>query len=336
MKKIFIASLSEREGKSTAGISIGLNINKKLGYMKPFGDNPVYKNKKLGDYDALLFKQLFNIDEPMEEMSFGMMHSKIIHYYEDIQKEMEERYKKLSEGKEFFIFEGGENVWRGSSIGFGSIAISSKFNAPLIFIISGDKYETLDKIYYLNSIKNVAGVILNKATKEEFEIAKEKAEDVGINIFGYIPEIKKLKFMKVSYVVEKLSGKIVAGENGINKYIENIFIAALSSSEIKRHPDFKKKNKLIITGGDRSDVITACIDENTSGIILTNNIIPSSNILAKADREELPLISVRPDTYTVARHIENIPRVILPEEKEKIDEIKKKASIDIRKIESVI
>ena len=108
-----------------------------------------------------------------------------------------------------------------------------------------------------------------------------------------------------------------------------MFIAALSASQIKRHPDFRKKNKLIITGGDRSDAIAACIEENTSAIILTNNIIPSSNILAKADKAGIPLISVRPDTYTIASRVEKLPRPIMADEEEKLKEIQKMAKVDI-------
>ena len=150
---------------------------------------------------------------------------------------------------------------------------------------------------------------------------------------GYLPEIKKLKAVKVSYIAEKLFAKVVAGENGLDNYVENVFIAALSAPEIKRHPDFKKKNKLIITGGDRADVIMACVENGTSGIILTNNIVPSANILARANEKGIPLLSVRPDTYTVAKLVENIQPVILPEEKDKLDEIEKGAeNIKIEKI----
>lgn len=329
MKNIYVASIAERAGKSIAAIAIGLKY-KKVGYMKPFGDNPIYINKKIVDYDALLFKKLFDIEEEVEKLSLGIHHSKIIHYYKDISKEIEERYKNISKGKEIFIFEGCENIWKGASIGLDMKTISSKFNAKTIFIITGSPYEIIDKINFINSLKiEDVGIILNRIKKEDIEEMKERIEKIGIEFIGYIPEIKKLKLTKIGYIVEKLNGKVVAGEGGLDKYVENVFIAALSANQIKRHPDFKKRNKLIITGGDRSDAITACIEENTSGIILTNNIIPSSNILAKADREEIPLISVRPDTYTIAKRIEELPKVILPEEKEKIEEIRKKARVEI-------
>ena len=321
MKNICVASLEAGEGKTTAAISIALN--KKAGYMKPLGDNPAYIGKKVIDYDALLFSKLLGI--PEEKISLGMLHSKITRSYKDIIKETKKRYEEMAEGKEIFIFEGGENIWKGSSIGLDMKNICQEFDAAPVFVITGEENEIMDKIKFASSWGGY--VILNKS--KEYEQAKEYAEENGLKFAGYIPEIRKLRMTKVSYIVEKLNGKVVAGNDGIEKYFEGVFIAALSASQIKRHPDFKKKNKLIITGGDRSDAIAACIEENTSAIILTNNIIPSSNILAKADKAAIPLISVRPDTYTIASRIEKISRPILADEDEKIDEIRKKAQVEI-------
>jgi len=321
MKNICIASLEAGEGKTTAGIAIVLN--KKAAYMKPLGGNPAYIGKKVIDYDALLFSNLLGVKE--EKISLGMIHSKIMHNYEEAIKEVRKRYEEMANGKDIFIFEAGENIWKGSSLGLDMKSICKEFDATPVFVITGEKNEIKDKIKFASSFGGY--VILNKT--KDYEDAKEYAEENGLKFAGYIPEIKKLKMTRVSYIVEKLNGKVVAGNEGLQRYFEGVFIAALSASQIKRHPDFKKKNKLIITGGDRSDAIAACIDENTSAIILTNNIIPSSNILAKADKEGIPLISVRPDTYTIASRIEKLPRPILADEKEKIEEIKKKAKVKI-------
>ena len=82
---------------------------------------------------------------------------------------------------------------------------------------------------------------------------------------------------------------------------------------------------MCIRDRDRTDVIMACIEDGTSGIILTNNIVPSANILARANEKGIPLLSLRPDTYTVAKLVENIQPVILPEEKDKLNEIERGA-----------
>ncbi|MCD6512896.1 MAG: phosphotransacetylase family protein [Thermoplasmata archaeon] len=327
MRKIVVSSLEEKAGKTVAIAAMSKLFDGKIGYMKPFGNKPVYDGKRLTDYDALLFKELFDLPYTAQEMVLGVHYSRIM-AYKNIEEEFRNRYKKLSKGRDIFIVEGGETIWKGTYKKLDAISIASKINGEIVFVIQGDKFERMDKASYIKLLKSrrIKGVIINRVKRKEMV---DEIEEMGIPVLGIIPEIKKLNTMRVDYIAEKLSGRIVAGEKGLNKYVENIFIAALAAPDIKRHPDYKKKNKLIITGGDRSDVITACIEKNTSAIVLTNNIIPSSNILAKADREGIPIISVRPDTYTVAKHIENMPKPIMASEKEKIREIQKKARIEI-------
>ena len=321
MKNVYVASLEAGEGKTVAALAISLN--KRAGYIKPIGDNPAYVKKKIVDYDALLFSKLFDL--PEEKLSLGMHYSKITHNYKDTLKELKSRYSEIAEGKDIFIFEGGESIWKGASLGIDMNSICNEFNATPVFVLSGDEDEIKDKVKFIASLN--ASIIFNRV--KNYEELKEYAEENGASVMGHIPDIKKLRLTKISYIVKKLNGKVIAGTEGIEKYFDGIFIAALSASQIKRHPDFRKKNKLIITGGDRSDAIAACIEENTSAIILTNNIIPSSNILAKADKAGIPLISVRPDTYTIASRVEKLPRPIMADEEEKIEEIRKMAEVKI-------
>ena len=328
MKNILIAALDEKSGKSVIAYAIAALSGKRFGYMKPMGNNVIYREKKVMDQDAILFSSLMGNEISPERMCIGMSHSKITHFYEDALEEFMKRYEEISKDKELFIVEGGEFIWKGASLKLDAFSISKAIDAEIIFVILGDYYEMLDEIEYLGKIKNmlpVKGFILNGVDEEDAMKIKNAASRYSLKYLGFLPTIKKLRTMKVSYVVDKLFGRVVAGENGLNKEIENIFIAALSASEIKRHPDFGKEKKLIITGGDRSDVIAACLDERTSAIILTNNIVPSAKILAMANDMQIPLISVRTDTYTVARMVEGIKPVIMPDEKEKLMEIEREA-----------
>ncbi|MBC7081083.1 MAG: AAA family ATPase [Thermoplasmatales archaeon] len=322
MKKIVISSLDKKSGKSVVEIAMGKSLNKKIGYMKPIGSNPVHRGKKIVDYDTLLFKEIFDIDYSIEEMCLGVHHSKILHFYPDAKKEFMKRFEKLSDGKEFFMIEGGEYIWDGASIGIDALSLASLVKASLVFVLSGDYYEILDKLSYVEKITDGAGIIINK-TRENIDEIEKGVSKRKMKFFGYLPYIEELRKIRVSYLAEKIFAKVVAGEGGLNKEIENVFVAALSAPEIKRHPDFRKGKKLIITGGDRTDVITACLEEDTSCILLTNNIVPPATIIAKANEKEIPLLSVRQDTYTVAKMVDGLQMAILPDEKKKIEEIEK-------------
>ena len=86
MRTITISSLDEKAGKTVVGLAIAILSKQRIGYIKPIGNNVIYKDKKVLDYDTILFKEIFGIPESAEELCLGMHHSKIQHYYQKIQK----------------------------------------------------------------------------------------------------------------------------------------------------------------------------------------------------------------------------------------------------------
>jgi BioD-like phosphotransacetylase family protein len=98
---------------------------------------------------------------------------------------------------------------------------------------------------------------------------------------------------------------------------------------------FNKENKLIITSGDRTDLILSAIGHGTSCILLTNNIIPPANIIEKANRHRVPLLLVPWDTYTAAKHVESIRVLLNEKDLEKIELTEKliKENVDISFLE---
>ena len=79
-------------------------------------------------------------------------------------------------------------------------------------------------------------------------------------------------------------------------------------------------DKLVITSGDRSDMILAAIDAGgTAGIVLTNNIIPPANVVSRAAEADVPLLLVPGDTYAVALQVERIDPLLTADDDPRID-----------------
>ena len=57
-------------------------------------------------------------------------------------------------------------------------------------------------------------------------------------------------------------------------------------------------DKLVITGGDRTDIILAAMEAGASALILTGNLYPTIKILPRADDQGIPVIMVAHDTFT--------------------------------------
>ena len=150
----------------------------------------------------------------------------------------------------------------------------------------------------------------------------DEIKKLGINVLGIIPDQPELRLLSMEYLSYSLFAKVITGEDRLNNVINNIFVASMAADLAVRKSEFKKENRLIITSGDRSDIILAALDNYTSGIILTNNILPPSNIISKVSDHNIPMLLVSPDTYQVTKQIENLEPLITKNDIEKLNLLK--------------
>lgn len=331
MNNIIISSTDPDAGKTTIGLALALSNDTEFSYMKPFGDRPIYKKKRLIDYDAKLFKNELGLEQNYEKFCIGFDHSKIKYAYdsETIRKKIQERVEEMKEGRESVIIESGEDWGFGSSIKLDPVSLYRSTESEIIIVATGSRTKIVDDLttvsrYFEAQDIPIKGAILNKVESIEDvrNYAVDDIEALGIDVLGIIPEISDLNLTRISFINDMLFGKVVAGEDGLDNIVKNVFVGALSAEEMVRNPHFQEKKKLIVTGGDRTDVILASLEEGTAGIILTNDIIPPSNIISRADRAGIPLISVPLDTYEAAQRIERMDRITTIEDEFKIDKIK--------------
>jgi BioD-like phosphotransacetylase family protein len=93
----------------------------------------------------------------------------------------------------------------------------------------------------------------------------------------------------------------------------------MSADAALRLPVFKKENKLVITGGDRSDMILAALETNSVGVVLTNNVTPPPNILSKASDLNIPILLVSDDTFQAAKHVDDMEALLVKDDIQKIN-----------------
>jgi BioD-like phosphotransacetylase family protein len=120
-------------------------------------------------------------------------------------------------------------------------------------------------------------------------------------------------------LADRLFAKVLNSESALNQPVGNILIGAMSSSAVMQNPLFKKPGKLVITSGDRSDMILAALETGSAGIVLTNNLLPPSNIIAKAAEKNVPLLGVPADTYQTAKEIENLEPLLTQDDFQKFE-----------------
>jgi BioD-like phosphotransacetylase family protein len=334
MEKVVIASMRKGAGKTSTIVGIAGALNRKMAYVKPFGDRTLYRKKRLWDYDSALISSLFGLKEDPVDMSIGFDHSKLRYMYDEegTKQRLLEIIGSIDSDKEILFIEGGRDLTYGISVHLDTLSLVKYTGSKLFLVVSGEEDAIIDDLLFLKRHVDLAGVklagvIINKVQHlDEFQSTHLPAiEKEGIRVVGVIPFQNELTYFSVYSLSERLFAKVITGEGGLKRVVKNIIIGAWSANVFLQNPLFKKENKLVITGGDRTDMILASLESDTSGIILTNNILPPSNIISKASERNIPLLMVFADTYQTARQIENLEPLLTKDDAEKVDLLKQLA-----------
>ena len=331
MEKIIIASMRKSAGKTSAIVGLAGTAEKKIAYIKPFGERILYRKKRLWDYDSSLITALFGLKEDPVDMSIGFDHSKLRYMYDEegIKGKLQETLAHVEGDREILFIEGGRDLTYGTSVHLDTISLAKVTGARLFIVVSGEGDSILDDLLFLKRHVNMAsvrlsGVIINKVQNgDEFRnIHLPVIQKMGIRVMGVIPYQNELTYFTIPFLAERLFAKVLCGEGGLTRVVKNILIGAWSANVFLQNPLFKKENKLVITGGDRTDMILASLESDTSGIILTNNILPPSNIISKASERNIPLLMVFSDTYQTAKQIDSLEPLLTKDDGGKAELLK--------------
>jgi BioD-like phosphotransacetylase family protein len=223
------------------------------------------------------------------------------------------------------FIESGKDISYGVSVYLDAISLASFLDAKLLVVISGNEETVLDDIMFLKNHINIGeatfkGVILNKIPNaaDFVDIHLPKIKLAGINVLGVIPYYDELTRFSVNYLADRLFAKVITCESHLNRVINKILIGSMSVSAAMAIPLFYQENKMIITSGDRSDMINAAMENNTAAIILTNNILPPPDIISKATDLGIPLLLVTADTYSIAKQIDSMEPLLTKDDASKI------------------
>ncbi|MFG4005141.1 phosphate acetyltransferase [Flavobacterium aquidurense] len=339
-KAIYIATSDHNSGKSiiTLGLmSILIGKTAKVGYFRPIVEDFVD-----GEPDNHIETVLsyFNLDIKFED-AYAITKSKLIKKKNkgkigEVLDLIIEKYKKLEERFDFVLVEGTSFTGEGTSIELDlNVLIAKNLGIPTIIIGSGvgkTLEELVDSLYLIyDSFKikdvEVLSVIANKVQFENIELVtqglqKSLPSNVLINT---IPLISSLNNPTMQEIVNQLDAKVLFGSAYLNNEIGHFSVGAMQLHNYLVH---LHDNALVITPGDRSDIILGALQANESanyptisGIILTGNIVPEESILKLIEGLSaiVPIIAVDGGTYSITNKIGSIKSEIYANNTHKIE-----------------
>jgi len=352
-KPIYLVSTEELSGKSAITIALASILTErglKVGYLKPIGiSSSLTYGREFHDEDVEIMKHILKLeyaedvicpillkgDEFLEDFAVSSN-------TEVFMEKIRDAYKKISEEFDVVLIESPHNFMIGSFIGCPAPKVARELNADVILIEKAENDFTVDNILqaqdnYIRWGTRLSGVILNRTPKDRIErfkgIIKQFIEKHGISVLGIIPDDRMLRALTAREICDFIGGRVLAGKDGLDNIIEEILVGAMTPESAIKY--FRRAlNEVVITGGDRTDIILTALEAGVSAIILTGNLYPSVKVLPKADQLKVPLILVPYDTYTTLQYVQRVIGRIKPKDIRRINAVIDlvKAHVNLEKI----
>ncbi len=334
-KKLFIAATRQNDGKTVVSLGLAMSLRKRapnMCFLKPVGQRYEEIGGEKIDEDALLVEGVCKFGCRLQDTSPIAIEKGFTQEYIDRGniKELEEKikksYERVTAGKELIMIEGTGHAGVGSVFDLNNARVARLLDAKVLIITIGGIGHPIDEIILNKALfekegVEVIGVIVNKVIPEKMEkikgFLKKGLEKKGIKLFGVMPYTPLLSTYTVAQVAESLNPEIISGKENINRRIKNIVVGAMTPHEAL--PYFLE-GSLIITSGDREDIILASLATGTqlAGLVLTGGIRPHRSILETIKQYNLPTLLVKYDTYTTASKIHDIVVKVKVDDKEKL------------------
>ncbi len=337
---IYITNTERRTGRSLVALGVlKLMLSKvsKVGYFRPIiADYP--QGKRDNHIETML--SYFNLDMEYKE-AYGFTMSQVVKYknmgQEDrLIEKIIEKYKTIEEKYDVVLVEGSDFAGKGVAIEFDlSAEIAKNLSLPTILVSSAKNKDLADAVsnldlavkVYAEKDVEVQAVFMNMVDESECDLMKEELGKVipSETVIGVIPEIKKLSSPTIQEIYEEIGGRILFGEALLSKYAERYDVGAM---QLRNYLERVEENSLIITPGDRSDIILGALQANESsnypnisGIVVTGGIVPEKPILKLIEGlpNIVPIILVEDVTFVAANKIANVKPKIRPGITHKID-----------------
>ena len=338
-KSIYIATSEPSSGKSivTLGLmSMLIGKTAKVGYFRP-----IVEDFEEGGSDNHIETVIshFGLDIQFED-AYAITKSKLIKKKNkgklgDVLDLIIEKYKRLEERFDFVLVEGTSFTGEGTAIELDiNVLIAKNLGIPAVIVGTGvgktleELIDSLHLVYDSFKIKEVEvlAIFANKVQPENIELVtaglrKNLPESILINT---IPVISSLNHPTVQEIVIDLDAKVLFGDAYLNNQTSNFSVGAMQLCNYLLH---LKEDSLVITPGDRADIILGVLQANESvnyptiaGIVLTGNILPEPSILKLIEglSPVVPIISVEEGTYYITNRIGAIKSKIYANNKQKI------------------
>ncbi len=333
-KSLYISATEARSGKSAILLGVMQLLRTHLRRVAIF--RPVISDLAAGetDHDINLMLDHFKLEMEYDQ-AYGYTLSEAMQLINDGRKaELLEnvlaQFKALEKEYDFVLCESSDYLGSNSTAEYEiNNSIASNLGCPMLAVIKGlDKNEQEIVDTAVRSVESllenqleVMGIIVNRTPQE---LADSLLDEIGAHLDTpeqllafRIPEDRRLSNPTVHDVVNRLGADVLYGHEGLDIPVDNFVTAAM---RIDNYLKYMREGSLIVTPGDRSDIILASIGARQSsafgdiaGIVLTGGILLSEDLDALIKGwagPPLPILSVEEHTYMTTQTLQDLHATI--------------------------
>jgi phosphate acetyltransferase len=339
MQSVYIAGASSGSGKSVVVLGFMemlYAVNRRVGFFRPIVARGVER-----DNLTSLVRSRFGL--PFSpEMLYGCTAEAARHLisagqYDDLLKLILNKFKMLEESCDLVVCAGTDFDGLVPSLEFDFNAdLANNFGCSLVVVVKGfgrTPEEAVDALQLahesmLNRGGDFLASVINGVAPEQVTLIRERARILipkNENVY-VLPLVPSLGMPTIREIQQALGADCLCGEgDALNQVVTNYKVAAMEVPDFLGYVD---DGCLIITPGDRSDIILASLAADASssfprvaGLLLTGGLHPAKNVqrlLEGLRRTKVSILCVPTDTFTTALNVNRIESSILAGDDRKI------------------
>jgi len=300
----------------------------RVGYFKPVGQMAKICGERL-DYDVELMRKVLGLKEPSSILSpvcIPKLYMDAVDYAEARARIME-TYGEVSKDKDIVLVDSADTPETLLTKGCSVVDLAPMFGSKVFVTWRYTDDSSIDSLalhykFFESSGLDVVGSTLGFIPPTNIErvrrVASEALGAYGVKVLGFIPMVPELFSPTVKEVAETLGASVLVCEDNVDKVVETFLVGAMSAESALRW--FRRsRRKAVVTGGDRTDLMMAALETDTSCLILTGGLHPDISVLTKAEERGVPVLVVPSDTYTTIMKLRTVGMTISPENRRRIE-----------------
>ncbi|MGV9173066.1 MAG: DRTGG domain-containing protein [Promethearchaeia archaeon] len=325
-KNLYLSSLRSRVGKTLLSLGIMQKLQKmgkSYAYFKPIGIPKSAYSAKADPDVGFILDTVYKTDFPYHIISpVSIPDCYYVDLVDETQKKenlqkIKDAYEKLSEGVDYVVIEGAPTIKKFIRVGLDDLTIAETIGPKeVIYIERESSDKCIDNLFFTKKYFDfrdfgMKGVLFNRIDYEYLaridELAENHIKRYGVSILGTVEEKLELIAARVSEVKEAIGGELIneSAASGMDRMVETYIIGAMNPQAALKYLR-QVKGAACITGGDRSDLLLASLDEDVACLILTGFIQPDVKVISAANEKNVPIILSPSDTYTTLRNLERL------------------------------